>query len=85
MSQHHERLSARPWRRVRAQVLDRAGGLCEIRTPSVCTGFATEVDHIVPLSRGGHPLDVENLRAACKACNLDRNAKSPKVVNPWGL
>lgn len=85
MSRFHAQVSASKWRTARSQALARAAGVCEIRTASVCTTVATEVDHIVPLSQGGHPLDQANLRAACRACNLNRNAKSPFVVNPWGL
>lgn len=85
MSRFHAQVSASKWRKARSQALARSGGVCEIRTASVCTGVATEVDHIVPLSQGGHPLDLENLRASCRQCNNDRNAKSPFVVNPWGL
>lgn len=62
-----------PWRRVRRQILERDGHLCQIQAPG-CTLRATQVDHIVPVARGGDWWALENLRAACMACNNGRNA-----------
>ena len=59
------------WRRTRTQILDRDGHVCQIQLPG-CKHTATEVDHIIRLSEGGHRLDPNNLRAACKPCNLAR-------------
>lgn len=57
----------RPWRRIRAQVLD-GNPPCHIcGKPGADT-----VDHIVPLSEGGNPLDPANLRPACVSCNSRR-------------
>lgn len=62
------------WNRVRAVVLERDGGTCQIR--SNCDGApATEVDHVTPWRDGGAWFELENLRAACKACNISRAAK----------
>jgi 5-methylcytosine-specific restriction protein A len=60
------------WKRVRAVVLERDGGRCQIRGES-CTGTATQVDHIVEVSRGGEWYALDNLRAACEPCNKGRN------------
>ena len=55
------------WARIRARVLRRDGNVCHY-----CQGEATEVDHVVPVSRGGsHHLT--NLVAACTACNARKN------------
>ncbi len=59
------------WRQVRLVVLERDGWRCQIRM-GVCTGKATAVDHVVPLSQGGDAFDPGNLRAACKQCNSGR-------------
>lgn len=59
------------WQQMRAAVLQRDAGLCQIRGPQ-CVTVATHVDHIVPLSEGGRRLDPANLRAACSVCNLSR-------------
>ena len=60
-----------PWRRVRLYVLERDGGLCQIRDAG-CLVVATQVDHIVPLGDGGDALDPDNLRASCGPCNSGR-------------
>lgn len=62
-----------PWRKIRAQVLERDGGLCQIRGPR-CTGTATAVDHIIPVQAGGPWFDPANLRGACVNCNNGRIA-----------
>jgi HNH endonuclease len=59
------------WQRVRLTILKRDNYACQIVGPK-CTHVATEVDHIVPVSRGGSWLDPSNLRAACKQCNVGR-------------
>lgn len=57
--------------RNRAAVLRDAGYQCQIRTPGVCTGEASQADHI------GDRLDHrrENLRAACPACHQLRSSQ----------
>lgn len=51
-----------------AAVMRRDRGLCHIRGPR-CTTSATEADHILPVARGGDPLDVANGQAVCHACH----------------
>ncbi|WP_454333449.1 HNH endonuclease [Streptomyces glaucescens] len=44
-------------------------------TCAYCGGFATHLDHVEPLSKGG--ADVEaNIVPACAACNLSKGAKT---------
>lgn len=57
-----------PWKRVRATVLERDGYVCQIGLLG-CSGQATCVDHITPVSWGGAWYDPSNLRAACWSCN----------------
>lgn len=63
------------WRNARRRAIRNAGGRCQHcgqpldpsappRTPN-----ATEVDHITPLSHGGHPYDLSNLRALHRRCH----------------
>lgn len=62
------------YRRNRAIALRRDKWQCQIRLADVCTGRATDCDHIVPRSQGGSN-DVQNLRAACKACHKKKTAQ----------
>lgn len=57
------------WRtKTRPAVLARDRHTCQIRGPH-CTTTATQVDHITPIAAGGHPHDLDNLRAVCEACH----------------
>lgn len=52
--------------------------LCGVRTPNSLSGTddprAPELDHIVPLSAGGHHV-MSNTQCACKACNGRKRTK----------
>lgn len=63
--------SSKPWRKLRAFVLARDGYTCQVRS-AVCTFEATAVDHRVPISLGGEPLNPANCRATCQPCNSSR-------------
>jgi 5-methylcytosine-specific restriction protein A len=56
------------WKAVRAQKL-RRNPLCEVCTRIGHVVAATEVDHHVPLARGGAELDLANLTAMCASCH----------------
>lgn len=56
------------WGDARAAHLD-AHPTCQIRVPGRCTGTATEVDHVVPLTQGGARLDPANLQSTCHPCH----------------
>ncbi len=60
-----------PWHRIRLRILERDGHLCQVRGPK-CTKVATQVDHIVEVSKGGSWWDPANLRASCQPCNRHR-------------
>lgn len=69
--------SGRPWRRIRRQVLDEESTcwICGLAIDPVVLWpdrAAGTVDHVVPLSDGGHPTDRSNLRAAHFVCNVAR-------------
>ncbi|MBM3980482.1 MAG: HNH endonuclease [Planctomycetes bacterium] len=52
-----------------ATVARRAGHRCEYcRAPEVVFNFAFEVEHIVPVARGG-TAEPNNLALACRSCN----------------
>lgn len=63
-----------PWRSVRARILQRDDHRCQIRGPG-CSTVADQVDHILPVSMGGEYFEEDNLRAACRHCNNQRNVK----------
>ena len=54
-------------------VARRAGHRCEYcRAPEAAFNFPFEVEHIVPIGRGGTD-DLSNLALACRACNLRKS------------
>jgi 5-methylcytosine-specific restriction endonuclease McrA len=57
--------------RNRAHVMRRDRHQCQIRTPGLCIGTATDCDHI------GDRLDhrPENMRAACSPCHSQRSGQ----------
>ena len=55
------------WAKIRARVLRRDNNTCRY-----CGGEANEVDHIIPVSRGGSHL-LSNLCASCAGCNASKN------------
>jgi hypothetical protein len=77
-----KRGSTRRWRRIRAHILRRDGGVCQY-----CGAPATTVDHVVPRAGGGgggggayadHP---SNLVAACSDCNRRKSSRSAAVFS----
>jgi hypothetical protein len=70
-SKQRDFYSTHTWRKIRLQVLDRDQWQCQIRRKG-CTELATQVDHIVPVTKGGAKFDPHNLRASCHKCNNGR-------------
>lgn len=54
-------------------ILRRDNYECQIRGPQ-CRGVADSVDHIHPKALGGRGT-ADNLRAACKPCNMSKGAR----------
>ena len=69
-SRHHASLARRHWRHVRLQILDSANWRC-----TDCGRYANEVDHIVPLHKGGDPFGADNLQALCRSCHIAKTAR----------
>jgi 5-methylcytosine-specific restriction endonuclease McrA len=64
------------WRALRLDILRAAKFRCQIQGPD-CTGRATHVDHVVGRGLSERP---EDLRAACRTCNLQRG--DPRKLTP---
>jgi 5-methylcytosine-specific restriction protein A len=67
-----DRMSSRPWARLRAQVLS-ANPLCVHCQREGRVEAATEVDHVVPLWEGGSDA-LGNLAATCGPCHALKTA-----------
>lgn len=78
--------TAQPWIHARDRYLCRVPDGYETQ----CLAPATEIDHIVPVSRGGGN-EATNLRSACGPCNrrkrnrLDSEMYPPKSAREWEL
>ena len=55
------------WASLRRKVLERDNHACQLRFPG-CLGTATQVDHVMPLARGGTD-DEANLQSVCVDCH----------------
>lgn len=63
------------WQRVRIEALRRDKYLCQHCLREGRVTPAEDVDHIVPLSRGGARLDHGNLQSLCRPCHNVKTAK----------
>lgn len=62
------------WRKLRAVKLDEQP-LCEECLRNRKLVKAQMVDHIVPINKGGAPLDIENLQSLCNPCHNSKSAR----------
>jgi 5-methylcytosine-specific restriction endonuclease McrA len=62
---------SRDYKRVRLQVLARDGHVCHY-----CGQDATTVDHVIPIVKGGDPISMDNMVAACRRCNSSKGSRS---------
>ncbi|RPI64746.1 MAG: HNH endonuclease [Planctomycetaceae bacterium] len=70
----HSRLTDTSWQRVRSTVRGRDDEICQYCGQHDASG---EVDHVLPLSRGGNDM-LENLVWACPECNRLKGDKTPR-------
>lgn len=80
------RLTGRPWRRLREQVLQRDKYLCQCQEckERFVPLEANEVDHIIPLARGGTD-SMDNLRAINADCHKRKTLIDSGKVKPSRL
>jgi 5-methylcytosine-specific restriction endonuclease McrA len=67
------RISAK-YKAVRLRILHRDNYVC-----FYCGGDANQVDHVVPISKMGDVMDMDNMVAACKRCNVAKGDRSQGV------
>jgi len=85
-SRHNALYSTRAWQRLGARVLRAWRG----RHGNWCPGYLRDshpasdltVDHVVPLSAGGAPLDIANCAVLCRSCN---STKGDGSRDPGGV
>jgi 5-methylcytosine-specific restriction endonuclease McrA len=75
------------WKKAKARAIRDSGGYCQLCGNALTdaprsTPWATEVDHILPLSQGGDPFDPGNLRAVHRACHAKRSKGQAVVPVP---
>jgi 5-methylcytosine-specific restriction protein A len=59
------------WRKLRASVMRRDKGLCQLCLASHRVTLASECDHIIPKHKGGTD-DPANLQMLCSPCHADK-------------
>jgi len=64
------RVSAK-YKAIRIKVLSRDNYVC-----FYCGNDATQVDHVIAISKMGDPYDMDNMVAACARCNNAKGARS---------
>jgi len=72
MSQYSSKGTA--WEKVRKQVLERDGYMCQLQYGD-CEGEANTVDHVIAKANGGTDT-MDNLVAACRKCNGKKQDKT---------
>ena len=70
-SRYQGRLDRHRWAAVRLEVLERDGYRCR----ACGRAGRLEVDHIVPMYRGGNPYDLAGLQALCVACHIAKSRR----------
>jgi len=87
---NHAKIDGTRWRALRTRILAEQP-VCAV---AGCGQASTQVDHILPLARGGHPYDRGNLQGMCAAHNASKGDRSevpdssgwctdPKCTYPW--
>ena len=83
MSLHHTRLDRRRWLHVRRLALERAGWRSELSGKA----GVLEVDHVVPMHRGGDPYSLENLQVLTRGEHIAKtrreNERDDPARNRW--
>ncbi len=62
---------SRAYRKARLACLQMAGYVCHY-----CGQDATTADHVIPIAKGGDPIDQSNLVASCVSCNSRKGSRN---------
>lgn len=78
MSRHHTLLDRHRWLQVRKRALERAGYRSEL------SGRAgvLEVDHRIPIARGGDPYDLGNVQVLTRGEHIAKTRKENERPDP---
>ena len=71
MSKHHLTVNRNLWRLLRLRALERDGWRCR----QCGKAGILEVDHRIPLFKGGAPLDLDNCQTLCPGCHRDKTTR----------
>lgn len=73
--------NSRAWRDRTRKVKLLQDPYCELCIKKDKLAEAKEVDHIVPLEKGGAPHDFANLQSLCKRCHVIKSAEENRERN----
>ena len=74
-------INPRAWARLRRQVFARDAFRCR----KCGRAGRLEADHVVPIWRGGAPLDVDNVQALCRTCHVAKTGGENRNTTPEQL
>ena len=77
-SRHYAALDRKRWALLRLRVFTRDGWRCR----RCGRAGRLEVDHIIPLHRGGDPYDPANLQTLCRGCHVEKTAGENTRFDP---
>lgn len=69
------------WKQITHEVFERDNYTCQY---CHVIGGILEVDHVIPISRGGTN-ELSNLVTACRRCNRQKKDKTPEEFEAWKL
>ena len=89
MSQHHQQIKNDPrWHAARAACLERDGHACvrcyataDQLTPRNPFATGLQVDHIIRISDGGEPFELDNLQTLCEDCHEEKEKEYDERIS----
>ena len=74
------RLPSSRWQRTRRRIFQRDGYRCR----KCGRAGRLEVDHVVPIEKGGAPWADSNLQTLCRGCHIEKTAaeRQPEQIDP---